>query len=77
MALRGGDGRYGEPPCVLPAHGGWAGGGQHEMTRFISDEANAAAAFEAGTAARDQGGARFDSAVTSPAFIDFLGVGAT
>ncbi|KAM0868345.1 hypothetical protein ACQ4PT_041396 [Festuca glaucescens] len=80
MALRGGGGRYGgEPPFVLPAHGGWIGSGhQHEMARFISDEANgpsSAAAFEVGTA-RDQG-ARFDSAVASPAFIDFLGVGAT
>uniref|UniRef100_A0ACD5ZYA2 Uncharacterized protein n=1 Tax=Avena sativa TaxID=4498 RepID=A0ACD5ZYA2_AVESA len=78
MAVRGGGaggggmaGRYGEPPFLLPAaHGGWIGSGHHEMARFISDQANGPSdtAFEA---------ARFDSAVTSPTFIDFLGVGAT
>ncbi|CAM0880042.1 unnamed protein product [Alopecurus aequalis] len=67
-------GRYGERPFVLPAHSGWIGRGHHEMPRFISDDANgpSAAAFMAGTAS-----AHLDSVVTSPTFIDFLGVGAT
>ncbi|KAM0900256.1 hypothetical protein ACQ4PT_020732 [Festuca glaucescens] len=70
MAVRrGGDGM----DAPYPAHGGLIGSGQHEMARFISDEANAPSAtvFEA-RRARNQG-ARFDSAVTLPAFIGFLG----
>uniref|UniRef100_A0A0A9GUM8 Uncharacterized protein n=1 Tax=Arundo donax TaxID=35708 RepID=A0A0A9GUM8_ARUDO len=81
---RGGDDRYvAEPPLLvpLPVHGGWIDGGHHHDAQFVSDQAGAvaAAAFE-GTA-REGAGAHFEAvaaaAAAAPAFIDFLGVGAT
>ncbi|CAL5001947.1 unnamed protein product [Urochloa decumbens] len=89
-AGRGGGGRYVEPPLLLPpvVPGGWLDGvGGHHGPRhqFVlgHDMAGAAAAFE-GMATRQGGGggAHFDAAAAvaaapSPAFIDFLGVGAT
>ncbi|OEL27630.1 Transcription factor MYB44 [Dichanthelium oligosanthes] len=81
-----GGSRYGEPPLLLPVPGGWidgiGGGGHHEPHhQFVLDrDGGAAAAFD-GTATRQGGaGAHFDGAAAaapSPAFIDFLGVGAT
>jgi myb proto-oncogene protein len=56
------------------------GGGHHEPHPFVLGHDAGAAAFE-GTATRQGAGAHFDAAVAaaapSPAFIDFLGVGAT
>ncbi|RCV31214.1 hypothetical protein SETIT_6G158800v2 [Setaria italica] len=83
-----GGGRYGEPPLLLPVPGvGWidgismggGGGGHHEPHQFVLGHDAGAAAFE-GTATRQGAGAHFDAAAAaapSPAFIDFLGVGAT
>ncbi|CAO2175294.1 unnamed protein product [Urochloa humidicola] len=78
-AGRGG-GRYGEPPLLLPVPGlgGWIDG--EPPHQFVLGHDTAAAAFE-GTATRQGGaGAHFDAAKAAaplPAFIDFLGVGAT
>ncbi|CAD6265388.1 unnamed protein product [Miscanthus lutarioriparius] len=79
-------GRYGEPhqQLLLPVHGGWIdgvgmAGGHHEAQFVLGNSGGAAAAFE-GTTTRQQGaGAHFeaDAAAPPPAFIDFLGVGAT
>ncbi|KAL6596074.1 hypothetical protein ACP70R_000743 [Stipagrostis hirtigluma subsp. patula] len=82
---RGGDGRYGEPPppppFLVPVQGGGlinVAAGHHEA-RFLADPSGAAP--EGRTAAARDGGARFDQvappAAAAPAFIDFLGVGAT
>ncbi|PAN35479.1 hypothetical protein PAHAL_6G212600 [Panicum hallii] len=83
----GGGHRYGESPALLlpVPGGGWIEGvgvgGHHEPPhQFVLDrDGGAAAAFE-GTATRPGAGAHFDGAAasaSSPAFIDFLGVGAT
>jgi hypothetical protein len=72
------DGRYGaEPPLLVPlpvpVPGAWMGGGGHLEPQFIPEPA----AFDA-EAPRDGAGAHFDpAAAAAPAFIDFLGVGAT
>ncbi|KAG2578922.1 hypothetical protein PVAP13_6NG139403 [Panicum virgatum] len=67
----GGGGRNGEPPpLLLPVPGGgWVEG---------VGVGGAAAAFQATATRQGGGGAHFDAAAApSPAFIDFLGVGAT
>ncbi|CAO2201951.1 unnamed protein product [Urochloa humidicola] len=78
-AGRGGGGRYGEPPLLLPVPGlgGWIDG--EPPHQFVLGHDTAAAAFQ-GAATRQGAGAHFDAApaaAPSPAFIDFLGVGAT
>lgn len=73
-----GGGVYGEPPLLLPVQGGWAdGGGRHHQAQFVLDGSGGAAAFDGTT--RQGAGAHFEAAAaaTPPAFIDFLGVGAT
>ncbi|CAO2206825.1 unnamed protein product [Urochloa humidicola] len=79
----GGGGRYGDPPLLLPVPGGWIDGvaGHHEPHhQFVLGHDTGAAAFER-AATRQGAGAHFDAAAAaappSPAFIDFLGVGAT
>nr|CAB3481041.1 unnamed protein product [Digitaria exilis] len=77
----GSGGRYGEPPLLLPVvPGGWIDGGHHgEPHQFVLDHGASAAAFEGTGATRQGAGVHFDSAAAAPppAFIDFLGVGAT
>jgi hypothetical protein len=76
----GGEGRYwAEPPLLvpLPVPGAWMSGGGHLGPQFIPEPA----AFDGG-APRDGAGAHFEpaaaaAAAAAPAFIDFLGVGAT
>ncbi|XP_062192207.1 transcription factor CSA-like [Phragmites australis] len=75
---RDGDGRFGaEPPLLVPLPvqgGGWIdGGGGHHDVQFVSDQA--ATAFEGTT--REGASAHFEAVAPAPAFIDFLGVGAT
>ncbi|TVU05746.1 hypothetical protein EJB05_48927 [Eragrostis curvula] len=75
------DGRYpAEPPLLMPLPNAWIDGG-HLEPQFISDPVSAAAAAFQGTTARDGAGvAHFETAAVAaaaPAFIDFLGVGAT
>ncbi|KAJ1268567.1 hypothetical protein BS78_07G145000 [Paspalum vaginatum] len=80
-------GGYGDSaPLLLPVQGGggWLVGGHHHEAQFVLDASGGAAAFD-GTATRQGAGAHFEAAAAaaaaaaapSPAFIDFLGVGAT
>jgi hypothetical protein len=72
------DGRYGaaESPLLVPLPGAWMGGGSHLEPQFISEPA---AQFDGATrdGAGAGAGAHFEAAAAAPAFIDFLGVGAT